>query len=61
MVTETVAGTGALLGRREAEDVRKGVASPGGSTEKGLEALAENGFEDALRAAVDASLAKMGR
>jgi pyrroline-5-carboxylate reductase len=61
MVDATVAGTGELLARHPAAEVRKAVASPGGSTEKGLEALAQNGFTDAVRAAVDASLEKMGR
>jgi pyrroline-5-carboxylate reductase len=61
MVAETVAGTGELLGHRDAAGLRKAVASPGGSTEKGLDALRENGFQDAVRAAVDASLEKMGR
>jgi pyrroline-5-carboxylate reductase len=61
MVDETIAGTGELLGSRDAADVRKSVASPGGSTEKGLEALAETGFTDSVRAAFDASLERMGR
>jgi pyrroline-5-carboxylate reductase len=61
MVAETMAGTGELLGRLDAAGLRKAVASPGGSTEKGLEALGEHGFEDSIRAAVDASLARMGR
>ena len=61
MVAETIAGTGELLVSRDAADLREGVASPGGSTEKGLEALAETGFQDSLNAAVKASLVKMGR
>lgn len=61
MVEETIAGTAELLSRREAAQLRSAVASPGGSTEKGLEALQKGGFTDALRSAVDASLEKMGR
>lgn len=61
MVEETIAGTAELLEHRQAADLRQAVASPGGSTEKGLEALHEGGFSDALRSAVDASLEKMGR
>ncbi|MFN2612398.1 MAG: pyrroline-5-carboxylate reductase [Solirubrobacterales bacterium] len=61
MVNETIAGTAELLDSREALALRRDVASPGGSTEKGLEALQRGGFTDALRSAVDASLEKMGR
>ena len=34
----------------------RAVAPPGGATEAGMEALAANGFEDAIAAAVEASL-----
>lgn len=61
MVEETIAGTVELLEFREAADLRRAVASPGGSTEKGLEALQKAGFSDALRSAVDASLERMRR
>jgi pyrroline-5-carboxylate reductase len=61
MVEEAIAGTAELLEHREAAELRDAVASPGGSTEKGLEALDSGGFSEALRSAVDASLEKMGR
>jgi pyrroline-5-carboxylate reductase len=59
MVVETIAGTGELLREHPAEDVRKAVASPGGSTEAGLKALEKKKFRKALQRAVDASLEKM--
>lgn len=61
MVEGAIAGTAELLEHREAAELRDAVASPGGSTEKGLEALDGGGFSEALRSAVDASLEKMGR
>ncbi|HEX4751400.1 MAG TPA: pyrroline-5-carboxylate reductase dimerization domain-containing protein, partial [Solirubrobacterales bacterium] len=39
LVVETTAGTAELLRRRHPADVRRAVASPGGSTEAGLEEL----------------------
>ena len=59
LVVETAAGTAELLRRRHPADVRKAVASPGGSTEAGLEALEREGARAAFEAAVDASLARM--
>lgn len=61
MVEEAIAGTAELLEHREAAELRQAVASPGGSTEMGLEALRNGGFSEALRSAVDASLEKMNR
>ena len=43
LVTETMAGTAALLAGRSPEEVRRAVASPGGSTEAGLDALERAG------------------
>ena len=59
LVVETFDGTVELLRRYDPIAVRAAVASPGGSTEAGLAALADRGVADAFRAAVDASLERM--
>lgn len=59
LVAETLAGTGELLRRYAPADLRRAVASPGGSTEAGLEALDREGGREAFEAAVRASLEKM--
>jgi pyrroline-5-carboxylate reductase len=59
LVVETTAGTAELLRIRHPADVRKAVASPGGSTEAGLEALDREGVREAFEAAVRASLERM--
>lgn len=59
LVVETTAGTAELLRIRHPADVRKAVASPGGSTEAGLEALEREGAREAFEAAVRASLERM--
>lgn len=59
LVVETTAGTAELLRARHPADVRKAVASPGGSTEAGLEALDREGAQAAFEAAVEASLQRM--
>jgi pyrroline-5-carboxylate reductase len=59
LVVETAAGTAELLRIRHPADVRKAVASPGGSTEAGLEALDREGAREAFAAAVRASLERM--
>lgn len=59
LVVETAAGTAELLRVRHPADVRKAVASPGGSTEAGLEALDRGGAREAFAAAVRASLERM--
>jgi pyrroline-5-carboxylate reductase len=56
LVAGTLEGTAELLRERDPETIRRAVAPPGGATEAGLEALAANGFEDAIAAAVEASL-----
>ena len=61
LVVETTAGTAELLRVRHPADVRKAVASPGGSTEAGLEALDREGARAAFEAAVEASLERMRR
>jgi pyrroline-5-carboxylate reductase len=59
LVVETTAGTAELLRIRHPADVRRAVASPGGSTEAGLEALEREGARAAFEAAVRASLERM--
>jgi pyrroline-5-carboxylate reductase len=59
LIVETIAGTAELLRRHHPADVRRAVASPGGSTEAGLEALEREGARAAFTAAVEASLARM--
>jgi pyrroline-5-carboxylate reductase len=56
MTVETMAGTAAYL-REHGYDtgaVKLRVATPGGTTERGLIALEEHGLADVCRAAVDA-------
>jgi pyrroline-5-carboxylate reductase len=59
LVAETMAGTAELLRRHAPSEIREAVASPGGSTEAGLEALARGGAREAFGAAVEASLERM--
>jgi len=59
LVVETAVGTAELLRRHEPAAVREAVASPGGSTEKGLEALDREHAPEAFAAAVRASLERM--
>lgn len=59
LVVETAAGTAELLRAHSPADVRRAVASPGGSTEAGLEALDREGGREAFEAAVRASLGRM--
>ncbi len=59
MVSESMAGTAALLRQRTPFEIQTAVASPGGSTEAGLEALAAAGGADAFRQAYEASIARM--
>jgi pyrroline-5-carboxylate reductase len=59
LVIETFAGTIDLLRQYDPIEVRGAVASPGGSTEAGLEALADAGAADAFQDAVRASMARM--
>jgi pyrroline-5-carboxylate reductase len=56
LVTGTVGGTADLLTTKDPAAVRRSVAPPGGATEAGLAALADNGFDEAIAAAVRASL-----
>ena len=59
MMVDTAAATAELLRTRSAEELIEAVASPGGSTEAGLEALRREGATTAFEAAVQASLARM--
>ncbi|MGK2956687.1 MAG: pyrroline-5-carboxylate reductase [Solirubrobacterales bacterium] len=59
MVAESLAGTAELLKRRTPFEIQVAVASPGGSTEAGLEALASADGKGAFEAAAEASLARM--
>ena len=61
LVVETAAGTAELLRGRRPAELRAAVASPGGSTEAGLEALDREGAREAFEAAVRASLERMRR
>jgi pyrroline-5-carboxylate reductase len=56
MVVETMGGTAAYLASHDYDGpaLRARVATPGGTTEKGLISLEENGLRDICRAAVDA-------
>lgn len=59
LVVETAVGTAELLRRHHPAELRKAVASPGGSTEAGLEALEREGARRAFEAAIEASLERM--
>jgi pyrroline-5-carboxylate reductase len=59
LVVETTLGTAELLRIRHPADLRRAVASPGGSTEAGLEALDREGVRAGFEAAVRASLERM--
>jgi pyrroline-5-carboxylate reductase len=61
LVVETAAGTAELLESHDPAELRRAVASPGGSTEAGLAALDGEGARDAFAAAVRASLERMRR
>ncbi len=61
LVVETAAGTAELLRSWDPAELRRAVASPGGSTEAGLEALDREGARAAFEAAVRASLERMRR
>ena len=59
MAAKAMTATGGLLEVREPGELKRAVASPGGMTEAGLEALEDRDFRAALQAAVDASLARV--
>lgn len=59
LVVETMAGTAELLRIHDPAALRRAVASPGGSTEAGLQALDREGAAPAFAAAVAAALERM--
>lgn len=59
MVARSMAATGALLELHDPATLKQAVASPGGMTEAGLDALEEHSIRETLQAAVDASLARV--
>lgn len=59
LVTDTVVGTAEMLRHHDPAEIRKAVASPGGATEAGLQALDREGARQAFEAAVVASLERM--
>lgn len=59
MVSESLAGSADLLRHRTPFEIRVAVASPGGSTEAGLDALEEAGGGEAFRKAAQSSLTRM--
>ncbi len=59
LVVETAVGTAELLRHHGPAELREAVASPGGATEAGLEALDREGARATFAAAVGASLERM--
>ncbi len=59
MVARAMSATGGLLDLHEPAALKKAVASPGGMTEAGLNALEERGIRETLLAAVEASLERV--
>jgi pyrroline-5-carboxylate reductase len=59
MVAKAMSATGGLLELHDPGALKRAVASPGGMTEAGLNALEENQLHETLRAAVDASLERV--
>jgi pyrroline-5-carboxylate reductase len=58
-VARSMAATGGLLDLHKPAALKEAVASPGGMTEAGLNELEERSIRVTLRAAVDASLARV--
>ncbi len=61
MVARSMTATGGLLDLQEPGALKRAVASPGGMTEAGLNALEERKFQETLNAAVVASLERVRR
>jgi pyrroline-5-carboxylate reductase len=59
MVAKAMSATGGLIEVRDPDELKRAVASPGGMTEAGLNALEERNFAAVLQAAVNASLEKV--
>jgi pyrroline-5-carboxylate reductase len=56
MIARAMSATGGLLETHHPAELKEAVASPGGMTEAGIEALEERVVRDIFKAAVDASL-----
>jgi pyrroline-5-carboxylate reductase len=59
MISRSMSATGGLLELHDPGALKRAVASPGGMTEAGLNALAERKIQETLNAAVDASLERV--
>jgi pyrroline-5-carboxylate reductase len=59
MVSRSMTATGGLLELHDPGALKRAVASPGGMTEAGLDALEEHKIQETLNAAVDASLERV--
>jgi len=59
MVSRAMSATGGLLELHDPGALKRAVASPGGMTEAGLNALEEHNLQETLQAAVDASLERV--
>jgi pyrroline-5-carboxylate reductase len=59
MIARAMSATGGLLEHHAPADLKQAVASPGGMTEAGLEALEERKVRETFQAAVDASLERV--
>jgi pyrroline-5-carboxylate reductase len=59
MVAKSMMATGGLLEHHEPAALKRAVASPGGMTEAGLDALEQRSIWQTLQAAVDASLERV--
>lgn len=59
MVARSMVATGGLLEMHQPVDLKNAVASPGGMTEAGLDALEERDIRETLLAAVEASLERV--
>jgi pyrroline-5-carboxylate reductase len=59
MVARSMSATGGLLELHDPGALKRAVASPGGMTEAGLNALEEHKIQETLNAAVDASLERV--
>ncbi|HEX5822180.1 MAG TPA: pyrroline-5-carboxylate reductase [Solirubrobacterales bacterium] len=59
MVARSMSATGGLLDLQDPGALKRAVASPGGMTEAGLNALEEHRIQETLNAAIDASLERV--
>ena len=59
MTARAMAATGGLIADQDPAELKRAVASPGGMTEAGLDALEERDLRETLKAAVDASMERV--